>query len=161
MNNISSQPGAGIFRSVSSILLIFILATLFLLKMEDTSRQVEEAAIKQRVIAINTALASVIYQTAVSGNLDKLNYLNNKNPFYYLALYESLPKDYLGAVDSISEIQQQGWYYFSKDNQAIYRKIDGAILFFYLDFNYNDVNANQYYDPGKDIINALVLKKAP
>jgi len=161
MRDISSYPGARIFRTAASIILVFILAGYFLVKMNDVTRQVEIVAIKKMVANMNTALSLVIYQTAVSGNLDKLNLLSNQNPFYYLAFSQGLPNDYQGVVINRSEIEQAGWYFTQEKNQVVYRSSDQEDFFFFLVFDYIDLNGTNRYEPDQDKINHLKIIKAP
>ena len=150
-----------VFRTAISVILIFVLAGIFLFKMDDVSRRVEETAVKQMLVDINTSLALVVYQTAVKRNFDRLDFLANQNPFHYLALTQDLPKDYHGEVESLSEIKRQGWYYLRDDKQVIYRNSFDENNYFFLDFSYADLNDSGRYEFEQDSIIHLVIKKAP
>ncbi|MBC8210574.1 MAG: hypothetical protein H8E21_05855 [Gammaproteobacteria bacterium] len=158
MRTISSHPGAGLFRSVVSIVIIVIIATYFLYKTERLSRDAEIIAMQNMVNEINSALSLVVYQLAMNKNLAGLSRLDQQNPFYYLALSQRLPEKYRGVVSSEADITQSGWYFSQSDSAVVYRGSDDQNFKFELNFRYSDRNNSGEFEPENDTITSLMMQ---
>ena len=160
MKTVASHPGAGAFRSIASIILITILVVFFLNKTDELSAEAERVAIRGTVNEINIALSLVVYQLAVENKLDRLNALDNQNPFYYLALSQKLPENYFGVVNLEADIDKNGWYYVQPKKQVVYQARDNVAHRYSLRFIYNDINGSGQFEPGQEKITNLIMQKA-
>jgi len=158
MKTIGSHPGAGLFRSVFSIIIIVIIAAYFLYKTERVSRDAEIVAMQSMVNQINSALSLVVYQQAMNRNLAILSRLDQQNPFYYLALSQKLPEKYRGVVNSEASISRSGWYFSSSDSAIVYRTSGDESFRFELKFSYSDRNRSGKFEPESDSITSLLLQ---
>lgn len=127
MRSIASHPGAAVFRSTLVIILILICMTSFLTYTASLSSRAEQVA-RQRVITeIRQALAMMLYDYAIKGQLEDLKSFDRKNPFVPLAIYRQLPKNYHGAVSNVAEIKSPGWYFELNTGLVIYKSADDAL----------------------------------
>lgn len=160
MKTIASTPGAGVFRTVASILIIVLFTLYFLYKTDDLSKQAEIIAVQRTVSEINVALSLVVYDLAVNRRLDKLTVLDNQNPFYYLALSQEIPESYFGVVSNKSDIDKNGWFYSLADQLVIYHSQEGDNHRYRLKFTYSDINGSGSFESSGDSITSLLMQKA-
>jgi len=158
MKTISSHPGAGLFRSVATIIIIVTIAAYFLYKTERLSRDSEIVAMQSMVNQINSALSLVVYELAINKNLANLSRLDQQNPFYYLALSQRLPETYRGVINSEAEISRSGWYFSRSDSTVVYRTSGDESFWFKLSFNYSDRDNSGEFDPDNDSITSLMVQ---
>jgi len=159
MPEIQSQPGARLFRTFSSLILILLLAFLFLSSNEELSQAAEAVHVNQTVNEINTALALAVYTLAVNKSLDRLVLLDNQNPFYYLALNQGIPPNYHGEVSSVQDMGSSGWYFLKPKGLVIYHSANSRYAY-RLSFDYSDTNLSGAFEPILDKINSLQIIKA-
>lgn len=117
---ISSQPGAGRFRSMLVVTIILVCAGLFLDYSSELSLEAELVAKQQVEIDIEHSLAMMLYDYSVKGSLDALKQFHHKNPFVPLAIYRSLPQNYHGVVTRLADTAKRGWYFEVATGSAIY-----------------------------------------
>ena len=160
MLEIISPPGARLFRTFSALILIFLLAYLFLSENEELSQTAEDVHVRQTVNEINSALALVVYTLAVNKKLDRLVLLDNQNPFYYLALNQSIPVNYRGEVSSVHEMKDVGWYFVKSDGLVIYQSMSSTRYVYRLSFEFTDLNKSGSFDALSDKVNSLQIIKA-
>lgn len=159
MPEIRSQPGARLFRTFSSLILILLLASLFLSRNEELSQTAEAVHVSQTVNEINTALAFVVYTLAVNKSLDRLVLLDSQNPFFYLALNQSIPRNYHGEVSSVDDMKANGWYFLKPNGLVIYSSRSSRYVY-RLSFDYSDTNQSGAFEAESDKINSLQIVKA-
>ena len=160
MKRIASHPGANVFRTVVSILIISVATSVFLYKTDEMSNQVDLIASQRVVNEINTALSLVVYKLAIQGNLEELNVLDKSNPFDYLVLNQKLPDNYFGVVYVEQEIDKSGWFYASYKKQAVYNSRQGKKYWYQLDLIFNDMNNSGSFDVESEKLLGFIIKKA-
>ncbi len=142
MKTLSSHPGAGVFRSTMVIILILVCITSFFIFTDKLSLQAEEVAKDQVLVEIKQALAMMLYDYAIKGQLLALEKFDRENPFVPLAIYRELPKNYKGAVKSESELVGLGWYFDLNAKMAIYKFSDNQtpLSKYVMKFEYDDLD---------------------
>jgi len=160
MKEVASVPGASLFRSIASIILITVFTVFFLYKTDELSSQAELVAVQRTVNQINVALSLVVYELAIKKNLDRLNVVNNQNPFYYLAISQELPENYFGVVRSETEIDKNGWFYEQLNQRVVYRSRENINYRYQLKFTYSDTNNSGSFESSEDKVTGLVMQQA-
>lgn len=117
---ISSQPGAGRFRSIFVVTIILVCIGVFLDYTSDLSIEAEQLARQKVVIDIEYSLAMMLYDYSIKGRLRDLEKFHQKNPFVPLAIYRTLPLNYHGAVVQVADSAKPGWYFEMTTNMAVY-----------------------------------------
>ena len=144
MKSIESHPGAGVFRSTIVIILILVCIISFFVFTEKLSQQAEEVAKDQVLVEMKQALAMMLYDYAIKGQLMALEKFDRENPFVPLAIYRELPKNYKGAINSERQLKDVGWYFDLNTKVAIYKFSDNQIPLskYVLKFEYDDLNSD-------------------
>ena len=160
MKTLSSHPGAAIFRSTIVIILILICIVTFLIFTEKLSQRSEVIAKDQVVVAIKQALAMMLYDYAIKGQLQELDKFDKENPFVPLAIYRGLPENYRGTISDSSEIGDFGWYFDINLREAIYvfSNDRSPSQRYIMNFKFEDQNGDGIYGSGD--IGYLDIEKA-
>ena len=157
---IASQPDAGKFRSIATIILILICIAVFLRFTDHLSAKAEIIA-RDRVISdIKYSLAMMLYEYTIKGKAEELQKFDEGNPFVALAIYRSLPVNYRGAKAKIPDSPEKGWYFDLSLKQVIYISSISEVEKFQLKFLYEDVNNNVRFDRQVDVLKGLKMEKA-
>lgn len=163
MRYIGSHPGAYSFR----LIIIVILVTSFIVLFFDYTKKLaittEKVSIQQTKNIINSSLAVVFASYAVKGELDRLNELNGGNPFVLMAEYDLVPKNFLGEVElgDIDDLEP-GWYFDILSRKVFYKAIyDDQVYYFYLVFEYRDVNGSGRFESVIDEYQRLYFRQLP
>lgn len=159
-NDIGSYPGAGKFRSLVGIIIVVILIRLFFVYTDSWEAAVELSAREKTLNEMNSALALTLYQMAIDKSLSKLSSLDKENPFVYLAIYQSLPRNYQGTVNTKFEIDKSGWYYDLETHLVYYLDRFGHVQKYNLKFEFEDRNNSGKFEYLYDSISNLSIKKA-
>ncbi|MDJ0778482.1 MAG: hypothetical protein QNJ85_11500 [Gammaproteobacteria bacterium] len=157
---LASVPGALLFRTLMSLLLILILIFVFFSYVDDTQREFERSAIEQTRRIIDSALAVTFASYAVEGRLDELEQLNGANPFLLLQNYRMLPASYQGEIEQdIDAGLGSGWYYLKHRRLVAYKTYHlDSYRYFRLHLNYDDRDGNGRFDPASDEFRNLQLQ---
>ncbi len=149
---LASVPGALLFRTLVSLLLILILVAVFFSYVDDTQREFERNSIAQTKRIIDGALAVAFASYAVEGRLDELGELDGGNPFVLLQRYQMLPVAYQGEiVQDLDADLAAGWYYLEHRRIVAYKShhLDSD-SYFSVRLNFNDGDGNGRFDPATD-----------
>ena len=160
---LASVPGALLFRTLLSILLILILIVVFFDYVDDTQRELERSSIAQTRRIVDSSLAVAFASYAVENRLDDLNELDGGNPFVLLRTYQVLPAAYRGEVDHDLDAEMSpGWYYLRHRRVVAYRtQFLDADRYFRLRLNYDDRDANGRFDHLEDEFRNLQFEPLP
>ena len=149
---LASVPGALLFRTLVSLLLILILIFVFFSYVDDTQREFERNSIAQTRRIIDSSLAVAFASYAVKGRLAELTELDGGNPFVLLRVYQMLPAAYQGEIDrDLDGGLAAGWYYLRHRRLVAYKShhLD-TDSYFSVRLNYNDIDGNDRFDPAID-----------
>jgi hypothetical protein len=119
-NNISSIPGANLFRSVLTLLIILICIVSFFIYTEHLTEKANMISKQRVLIDIKYTLAMTLYDYAVQRRLADFPLLDNSNPFELMKNYRSIPENYWGEVFKVDEPDRDGWYFESSSNRVVY-----------------------------------------
>lgn len=160
MKTLASHPGASVFRSTIVIILILICIVFFFTFTDKLGQQAEEVAKDQVIAEMKQALAMMLYDYAIKGQLADLSQFDRENPFVPLAIYRELPKNYRGTISGSSEIGEFGWYFDINLRETIYVFSSGnnPSQRFVMKFKFEDQDGNGIYNSGD--IGYLELGKA-
>lgn len=127
---IASQPDAGKFRSIASIILILICIAVFLRYTDQLSAKAEIIA-RDRVISdIKHSLAMMLYDYTIKGQKESLRKFDQENPFVPLAIYRSLPANYRGVTVDLRVGETEGWYFVKKSKRLVFISKKGSRQYF-------------------------------
>jgi len=125
VKNISSQPGAGIFRNNLAIIVILVCIAAFFTTIENISSKVENVS-RDRVLAdLKYSLSMALYDYTIKGRQKELSKFHEENPFVLQAIYRVLPTNYHGAFKELPESASSGWYFDLNKKLTIYIDSDG------------------------------------
>ncbi len=124
MKTIGTPPGAVVFRSTVAIVIILICISSFLVFTSKLSQQAEVVAKDWVIVEVKQALAMMLYDYAIKGQLNDLQNFDRENPFVPLAIYRELPKNYRGTINSENQIKEYGWYFDLINREMIYKYSD-------------------------------------
>jgi general secretion pathway protein G len=145
---------------VISILGLFAIDRIFAIRMAA-----EQAAVKQVVGIIKSALGLEVARLALEGNLSSVAMLDKTNP---ITLLSQAPNNYLGEKDGSNQVIEPGVWYFDKKQKAltynvIYKENFSSPLKglpriqHQIKLVYNDRNKNKRFDIYYDSIAGLDL----
>lgn len=157
MKEIKSYPGASLFRSYSSLIIILIVVGMILLYLEGFEREVESAAVKKTVNEINASLALTLYQYVIKGRIQDIPNLIDSNPFELNKDSISI-NNYKGVIGSKNILKDRSWY-FNRDSKEIIYHSNGFKKIYLIEFSFNDKNSNGNYEYKIDEINGIFLKE--
>lgn len=132
---ISTIPGAPLFRSVLSIVIILVCILYFLSYTEKLSENVEDIARQRVVIQINNALSMMLYDYTIKGKQFELSRYDGGNPFDVLALYGVVPEIYRGVLTDLPNNPQPGWYYLENLKQVALVTQTGRSSYFAMNYS--------------------------
>ncbi len=157
---LASVPGALLFRTLLSLVLILILIVVFFSYVDDTRREFERSAIAQTRRIIDSSLAVAFASYAVKNRLDDLTELDGGNPFDLLRIYQILPAAYRGEIQrDLDPGLAPGWYYLRHRRLVVYKShhLD-TDRYFSLRLNYDDRDGNGRFDSAVDEFHNLQLE---
>ena len=159
------QRGFTLLELVIVIIIISILGIFAIERMLAIRAAAEQAAVKQLVGTIKSALGLKVAELVLDGKMLDVSKLNNSNP---LLLLSQKPANYIGEKNSGAEIADPGvWYFNKKLNALIYNvrysegfnsKLTGLPRIRHrIKLIYNDRNKNKRFDVRYDSIAGLDL----
>ena len=156
MPTIASIPGAIIFRTLITIVLILILMVVFFWYSEELEDKSEKIAHYKVIQELNIALSFYLYRKAIDGNLNDLQRTNIGNPFVVLAGEDySVPLDYRGELPTGMVPKKRGWY-FDATNQSIFYWNQAKLFSDYqLRFIYEDKNGSGKFESSEETIKSF------
>jgi len=134
MKTLASHPGAGVFRSVSVIIIALICISLFLFYSRNLSRDAELIAQNRVLSDIEYSLAMALYEYTIKGKQKTLKKFDGINPFVFVAMYRTLPRNYHGTRQYVGEDEAYGWYYQTSKKRAVYLSLDKIKFQYKLEF---------------------------
>ena len=154
---LASVPGALLFRTLLSIVLILILIAVFFSYVDETQREFERSAIAQTRRIVDSALAVAFATYAVKHRLSELGELDGGNPFLLLDEYQIQPTAYRGEIErDIGPDLAAGWYYLQHRRLVAYKSYHlDSDRYFGIVLDYEDQNGNGRYDSTEDRFNSL------
>ncbi len=163
MNRLRGLPGTLLLRSLLVVILVSILAALFLDRTAQLARQVQQTARQQTIAQLNVLLGLRLLKAASEGRLGELAADDRANPFRVLAEEGGFepPENYRGELASQEQATDPGWY-FDTRRRAL-RWFDGEHWWpelWRLRLRYRDRDGNGQFDPGRDVVEGLGIKKA-
>jgi hypothetical protein len=160
MNSISSTPGASLFRTVGSIILVSIFIVVFLNTISGFNQRAEKIARDTVIDEINIALAFRLYQSVIDGTLDELPSIHLQNPFVVLSGSNySVPLSYKGEVTEGQPLRESGWYFDAKQKTLLIWDTANAYDSYQLQFIYQDLNDSGAFESASDQIKQLGMVK--
>ncbi len=134
--------------------------TIYLVFIEDLTIKSDQVARERVITEIRGALAMMLYDYAIKGQLHDLARFDGENPFVIVAVYRSLPANYRGTIASVREKHNQpGWYFDMDERLVIFVSLDNHIDRYRLAFEYQDRDGNGRFDPRTDGVGRLELKQ--
>ncbi|MCK4709097.1 MAG: hypothetical protein KAU21_10810, partial [Gammaproteobacteria bacterium] len=160
MKEISSYPGAAIFRSYSSLIIVLIAVTIFLIFIDGLEKDVERIAIDKTVTEINSMLMISMLEYIVAGKMKDLSSFENSNPFVMLEKKYRFP-NYVGEVKDDKNISREsGWYFNTSNHEVFFRaSYDDVKIVFRVKLYYDDVNNSGEYESRIDVARLIKLEK--
>jgi hypothetical protein len=158
MKQVTSMPGAGLFRSVTVVIIFSVCVALFLVYSQDISNKTNRIAREKVISEINVALSMLLFQSTITGSLKKLPKLDRKNPFIVLSGKDyQPPRDYVGQL-KVSEMPVAiGWYFDESQQNIFYWDGKSREYQYQLRFKYHDTNRDGNFDPASDFIESLTM----
>ena len=164
-NAIKKQQGFTLLELVVVIIIISILGLFALDRIFVIRIAAEQAAVKQLVGTIKSALGLEVARLALDGNLTAVAKLDKTNP---MLLLSQTPGNYIGAKDETNHIKEPGaWYFDIKQKALVYNvlysegfqtSLTGVPRIRYrIKLIYNDQNNNNRFDARYDSIGGLDL----
>ena len=165
LNTIKKQQGFTLLELVVVIIIISILGLFALDRIFVIRIAAEQAAVKQLVGTIKSALGLEVARLALDGNLASVAKLDKTNP---MLLLSQTPSHYVGAKDETNHIIKPGvWYFDIKHKALVYNvlytegfqtSLNGVPRIRYrIKLVYNDQNRNKRFDARHDSIGGLDL----
>lgn len=162
---INKQRGFTLLELVVVIVIVSILGLFAIDRVLAIRVAAEQAAIKQLVGTIKSALGLKVAQLALQGNMPAVAKLDKSNP---LLILSQVPLNYIGEKDNSNSITEPGiWYFHKNQNALIYNvrysegfetKLKGLPRIRYrIKLVYNDNNKNKRFDIRNDSIAGLDL----
>ena len=145
---------------IISILGLFAIDRVFALRIAA-----EQAAVKQLVGTLKSALGLEVARLALSGNMAGVAKLDKSNPMHLLS---QAPNNYLGEKDKSDIINNTGVWYFDKKQKALVYNVTYKEYFktslegvprirYRVKLVYDDQNKNKRFDARYDSIAGLDL----
>jgi len=160
-----NQKGFTLLELVVVIIVISILGLFAIDRILSIRIAAEQAAVKQVVGNIKSALGLEVARLALEGKMTAVAKLEKTNP---MRLLSQAPGNYLGEKDDDPQTKQPGSWYFDKKQKALIYNITYPENFttalkgvprirYHIKLVYNDRNNNNRFDPYKDSIAGLNL----
>lgn len=161
----NQQRGFTLLELVVVIVIISILGLFAIDRIFALRIAAEQAAVKQLVGTIKSALGLEVARLALSGNMAGVAKLNKSNP---MRLLSQAPNNYLGEKDKSNLINDTGVWYFDKKQKALVYNVTYTDYFktslkglprirYRVKLVYNDKNKNKRFDARTDSIAGLDL----
>lgn len=152
MKTIGSHPGAILFRLGLMVIVIAILVLAFFAYLEESEKVLEHNSVLQTKRVIESSLAVVFANHAVSGRLNELDEIDGANPFEMLQRLEIPTPGYRGVIErELGDDLAPGWYYQAHRGQVAYKpQFDGPNRYFRVVLDYEDKNRSGRFDYGVD-----------
>jgi general secretion pathway protein G len=114
-----SARGFTLFEFAIVVVITAVLSTVLLQRLDGYRRAAEEAAARQTVAALRTALQAEVARAVAQGRTDVLETLAQQNPMRLLA---RPPADYLGefALAEQGRVARNGWVFDPRDKTLVY-----------------------------------------
>ena len=159
------QKGFTLLELVVVIIVISILGLFAIDRIFAIRHAAEQAAVKQLVGTIKSALGLEVANLALKGNMAAVVKLHRTNPTLLLS---QKPHNYIGEKDDPSHITQPGIWYFDKRQKALIYNVTYKENFktslkgvprirYRIKLIYNDQNRNKRFDLSTDAIGGLDL----
>jgi len=159
------QSGFTLLELVVVIIVISILGLFAIERIFAIRIAAEQAAVKQVVGTIKSALGLEVARLALEGNLSSVAKLDKTNP---MTLLSQAPNNYLGEKESSENIIEPGiWFFDLKEKALVYNVIynenfstplkDLARIRHQIILVYNDRNNNNRFEMRYDTIAGLDL----
>ncbi|MDH5354320.1 MAG: hypothetical protein OEY09_07745 [Gammaproteobacteria bacterium] len=163
MKSIGFPPGSNNFRLAVMVILIALLMVVFFYYLEGAERELERRSIQQTNRIINSSMMVVFSELAVRGELNLLNEYIGANPFESMREFNLVPPTYQGVVQSISLTGDRvGWFYLEAERLVVYKGIfEESVLYYSLTLSFDDLDGNEKFEQGKDVVRRLFLKPLP
>ncbi len=160
MKSTFSNSGAETFRSIVVIIFILICMVSFIVYTSSLTQRVEEVSVKQVVTEMRGALAMMLYDYAIKGQIRDLQKFDQDNPFVPLAIYRSVPENYQGTISDDRDMNRKGWYFNLSSRRAIYNFADSgkSNQEYLMLFEFEDTNSDGIYDSTE--VGYLVIVKS-
>lgn len=163
--NNTKLKGFTLLELVLVIVIISILGLFAIDRMFALRIAAEQAAVKQLVGTIKSALGLEVAKLALAGKMSAVAKLNNTNP---LLLLSQTPNNYIGEKDDDNHIITPGIWYFNKKHKALIYNVTYTENFktslkgvprirHRIKLVYNDRNKNKRFDVRYDSIAGLDL----
>jgi len=161
----NQQRGFTILELVVVIIIISILGLFAIDRVFALRIAAEQAAVKQLVGTLKSALGLEVARLALSGNMAGVAKLDKSNP---MQLLSQAPNNYLGEKDKSDIINNTGvWYFDEKQKALVYNvtykeyfktSLEGVPRIRYrVKLVYDDQNKNKRFDARYDSIAGLDL----
>lgn len=163
MKSIGFPPGSNKFRMLMIVVIVAALWVLFLDYTDRIAVETEKASIQQTKNIINSSLAVVFASYAVKGELDRIDELNNGNPFVHMAEYNLLPNSFRGVVE-LTDIDnlEPGWYFDIVSRKVFYKAFySNRVYYFAQVLKFRDVNGSGHFEAAIDEYQRLYFKQLP
>lgn len=151
VKSIGSHPGAGVFRSTVVIIVILVCVVSFFSYTSALTDRAEEVAKDMVVVELKQAMAMMLYDFAIKGQLQELSKFHRENPFVPLAAYRWLPDNYHGTILNRSDINYAGWYFVTSERVVVYHYADRErpLHQLIMEFKFEDLDGNDLFDQGE------------
>lgn len=161
----NNQHGFTILELVVVIIVISILGLFAIDRMFVLRIAAEQAAVKQTVGTIKSALGLEVARLALDGNMAGVAKLDKSNP---MQLLSQTPNNYRGEKDKSNMINETGIWYFDKKQKTLVYNVTYTENFktslkgtprirYRVKLIYNDHNKNKRFDARYDSIAGLDL----
>ena len=119
MSRIGKKRGFTMYEFAIVVAITAALSTVLLHRMDGYRRAAEEAAARQTVAALRTALQAEVARALADGRPERLATLAQQNPMRLLA---RPPADYLGefALSEQGHVAHKGWVFDPRDKTLVY-----------------------------------------
>lgn len=163
------QQGASLLQSVTVIVLIGVLLTVFIEHVLKWGLTVEQAAIARMTSDIRHALSKEVAVRAALGKIKTLDELDGANPMQLQARFQQpTPPAYAGEIENINEAELSPgfWYYETAKKIFLYRvrhatrfqnDNDTPLIRYQIQLKYQDKNKNKKFDRESETISQLSL----
>ena len=113
------KRGFSFYEFAIVVAITAVLSTVLLHRMDGYRRAAEEAAARQTVAALRTALQAEVTRALAEGRPERLAALAQQNPIRLLA---RPPADYLGefALSGQGNVVRHGWVFNPRDKTLVY-----------------------------------------
>jgi hypothetical protein len=158
MKHVGSIPGALLFRSVTSIIVIVALVYTLITNIEQTEKNISNLQRENLIREMNVALSFRFLQSNVSGTQAELYSYHLGNPFELLKGNEfRVPNDYLGEVIKGQKLENPGWYFNLNEKSIFYWDRVYFEPQYQLRVDYDDLNESGRFENESDLITRLAL----